>query len=637
MANRKVPIRSTRPEHALDFCAAAAHNGQVDLVQSDVATGQGRNIGMAGNFEEQPAQPGSTPVPDLIERYRVRRDAWIAQADELARLRDEVRGSAEREAMEIVTAARRDVRKIIMEARRELLVLSAQVQAALGEGASKADPSALLHKAGIASGNETSTASLTAGSAEEAFAPERAVDGILDEVQGDMTALAEDARTLPMRAEAAVKAINGAATVARPAPVLFATTVPPSMEPTPPTPPSALPRFEPEAAESPALSRAAADALLSPHFPSEAVAVPAARPLRAFVAAFAGIGVVVAAVTGWWLWSSRAPGAPSTTVTRTEKRPEAPAVTPASSPAAAAAAASAATKPGNLTLAVEAVRDVWVRTIVDGKADQGRTLAAGQSFDVSAEQRVSLRAGDAGALVVSVNRGEKRPLGRDGQVITRDFVADGATPEERPAPSAAPPAREAAPSSAPAAPPTAGAAPVPPPPPLAVPMPVTAAATPATATPVPVPTVATTPAAAPPAPAPAPTPTPARPETAAAAPNSPATAVVAAARQWLDAYHRQDRTTMAALSTENLLLADERRSDERLPAGLNDVTRTLDRVSVQIAADTAVLTAVMTEQSGSFPTPRVSPVSQVWVLAAGQWKVRQARFVSEARLNQVFR
>ena len=44
-----------------------------------------------------------------------------------------MRSSAEREAMEIVTTARRDVRKVIMEARRELLVLSAQVQAALGE------------------------------------------------------------------------------------------------------------------------------------------------------------------------------------------------------------------------------------------------------------------------------------------------------------------------------------------------------------------------------------------------------------------------------------------------------------------------------------------------------------------------
>ncbi len=95
---------------------------------------------------------------------------------------------------------------------------------------------------------------------------------------------------------------------------------------------------------------------------------------------------------------------------------------------------------------------------------------------------------------------------------------------------------------------------------------------------------------------------------------------------------------MAALSTENLLLADERRADERFPSGLGDVARTLDRVSVQVAADTAVLTAVMMEQSASVPSsPHVSPISQVWVLDGGQWKVRQARFVSEARLNQVFK
>ena len=95
---------------------------------------------------------------------------------------------------------------------------------------------------------------------------------------------------------------------------------------------------------------------------------------------------------------------------------------------------------------------------------------------------------------------------------------------------------------------------------------------------------------------------------------------------------------MAALSTDNLLLADERRADERFPTGLGDVTRTLDKVSVQIAADTAVLTAVMMEQSNSLSSsPHVSPISLVWVLGAGQWKVRQARFVSEARLNQVFK
>ena len=46
-------------------------------------------------------------------------------------MREEVREAAEREALEIVTAARRDVRRIIVEARRELLVLTAQMHAAV--------------------------------------------------------------------------------------------------------------------------------------------------------------------------------------------------------------------------------------------------------------------------------------------------------------------------------------------------------------------------------------------------------------------------------------------------------------------------------------------------------------------------
>jgi hypothetical protein len=65
------------------------------------------------------------------------------------------------------------------------------------------------------------------------------------------------------------------------------------------------------------------------------------------------------------------------------------------------------------------------------------------------------------------------------------------------------------------------------------------------------------------------------------------------------------------------------------------VSRSLDRVSVQIAADTAVLTAVMTERDAA--SQRVSPISQVWVHSGGQWRVRQVRLVSEARLNQIFR
>jgi hypothetical protein len=70
-------------------------------------------------------------VPGLLDQYRQQRLAWLEQADQLVRMRDEVRQAAEREAIEIVTAARRDVRRIIVEARRELLVLTAQLHAAV--------------------------------------------------------------------------------------------------------------------------------------------------------------------------------------------------------------------------------------------------------------------------------------------------------------------------------------------------------------------------------------------------------------------------------------------------------------------------------------------------------------------------
>jgi hypothetical protein len=657
---------------------------------------------MAGQTDQPQSQSGSTAVPDLIERYRVRRDAWIAQADELARLRDEVRGSAEREAMEIVTAARRDVRKVIMEARRELLVLSAQVQAALGEAAPKTDPTTLLNKAGITPDLEAH--SLLPSASGSPFVPEDAVNEILSEVQEDMSALAADAKALPLQALPQVRQIAAPLpSVAPPPPVAPQVQAAPEPEPTivtprlatprtempvftpasfstplqrPSTPPantSSLTEFSPavetselsdirELIDRPPLSESASAVLLSSQFPSDAVPVQSGRRIGTFVAAFVGIGIVVVGVTIWWL-SSGGSGADAPAVVA-DAAPSAPAMPTAPSPVADKAAPSASPgafgDSGRLSLVAEAVRDVWVRTTVDGRSDGGQTLSAGQVIDVYAEKTISVRAGDGGALVFSLNNGQKQPLGRSGQPVTRDF--DTQKPESPvPAAPAPPPAKPLTPPPANArtAPPIASATPAPAPPiptPTPRPAPPMPTTTPsgsaniAQAPPMP------NPVAPPVAPAVAPAPSnqvanntqPAVPpgvinqlsapaNSSAPVAVSPANVVVAIARQWLDAYHRQDRAAMAALSTENLLLADERRPEERFPPGLADVTRALDRVSVQIAADTAVLTAVMTEQSGSQPSPHVSPISQVWVLGAGQWKVRQARFVSEARLNQVFR
>jgi len=633
---------------------------------------------MAGESDKPQSQTGTTPVPDLIERYRVRRDAWIAQADELARLRDEVRGSAEREAMEIVTAARRDVRKVITEARRELLVLSAQVQAALGEVTSKTDPAALLNKAGITPHHD-GQAALPA--VFQAFAPEDAVNEILSEVQEDMTALAEDARALPLRTAYQVRQIAAppppAITPPAIAPTTFdtssiATPLPasPAIATPPPRPPAQQPNSSPifelsESLEVPdldsfsELSEPATNVLLSSQFPSDAVPVQSGRRISAFVAAFVGVGVVVAGITFWWL-SGRNSGS-SRPVVAENAAPVAPAGAP-SPPTGPVEKALPAPSPSadtaGLSIVAEAVRDVWVRTTIDGESDAGRTLASGQVIDVSAERSISLRAGDGGAILISLNHGRKQPLGTSGQPVTRQFdVVKPGTPEAAPAPQPAKPIP--APTNTRSAPPIASAVPTPSPAPR-TPTPTSSASArpPSSASAslpsAPNPPPAPAPAAAPPIPPPANpvasnNPQPAVPpgvvnqlsapaNSSAPVAVSPANVVVAIARQWLDAYHRQDRAAMAALSTENLLLADERRPDERFPPGLSDVTRALDRVSVQIAADTAVLTAVMTEQSGSQPSsPHVSPISQVWVLGSGQWKVRQARFVSEARLNQVFR
>jgi hypothetical protein len=304
-----------------------------------------------------------------------------------------------------------------------------------------------------------------------------------------------------------------------------------------------------------------------------------------------------------------------------------------------------------LSLAVEARRQSWIRTTVDGESDPGRTYAAGEKLQLNARHGISLRVGDAGAVYVSVNKGATVPLGQNGQVMTKQFVADvssssdnGESVPSGPVPAAPKPV--APPASVPTASNTATA---PLPVPLvqsAPPQQNTAAITPTT-----LPAVArrdgaaasprtesanvaastpTVPAVAAPAAPPVAPPTVPPP----ASNGSPASAVVAAARQWLDAYHRQERSAMAALSTENLQLADERRAEERFPAGA-DVNRSLDRVSVQIAADTAVLTAVMTERSDA--GERVSPISQVWIFTGGQWRVKQVRLVSEARLNQIFR
>jgi hypothetical protein len=613
--------------------------------------------------------PAGTPVPDLIEQYRVRRDAWIAQADELGRLRDEVRGSAEREAMEIVTAARHDVRQIVMEARRELLVLSAQVQAALGEAGARPDATGLLK-----GGSDTDGGIEKPDFEEAIFAHEEAVKGMLDEARADMDALTEDARTVPFQA------LSEPAKLPPPPelPSVFSeATLLSAPHPLPSSPaasshtlshtPSMLstsshaPSMSSTSSHAPSMSTAASRTLLASPFSIDSVPVPSTRRARIVIGLFGVAGIAVLVGTIVWLRSGKEPAAiqtaaPATGPVSAPSTPAPVSTTPSLTPTTPPPpVATIPERPSALSLLVEARRSSWLRTTVDGESDSGRMLAQGETVRLNAQQSVSLRVGDAGAVFVSVNTGKATPLGRDGQVVTRQFVVENtdrqgasraaSTPQVSPANVQA----ETAQTQKPALPAQIAAAP---------PNPTTPSAPPASAplgasNPVPlVQPVAATPSrqpvATPSNPSLDPGPPPARAEATVPpvapraelpipGPASPASAVVTASRQWLDAYHRQDRATMASLQTERLQITDERRNEERFPSNVN-VNRTLDRVSVQIAADTAVLTAVMTERSSdNIVPPRVSPVSQVWEFRGNQWRVSQVRLVSEARLNQVFR
>ena len=151
---------------------------------------------MADYDPKTPAKVDPARVPGLLDQYRQQRRAWLEQADELVRMRDEVRQAAEREAIEIVTAARRDVRRIIVEARRDLLVLTAQLHAAVeatdAPGVEAAPLTALLSDGDTRSRVENAShdTDITRNMVHEA---RKGVRSVLDEARAEIEALSAEA------------------------------------------------------------------------------------------------------------------------------------------------------------------------------------------------------------------------------------------------------------------------------------------------------------------------------------------------------------------------------------------------------------------------------------------------------------
>jgi hypothetical protein len=242
---------------------------------------------------------------------------------------------------------------------------------------------------------------------------------------------------------------------------------------------------------------------------------------------------------------------------------------------------------------------------------------------IPATWEVVIRAGDAGALWVSLWGGAAEPLGPDGRVVTRSFPLgspqgapagtgsrgpDGPTvadPTARSLVGVTGPTVDSAPSrqTMPSATTNANAGGTPTAPGRTVQPP---AGTPASRT--------------------LNAPAPARDQV------PPEALIVSAAEGWFESYYR--RLPYDAFGTSHRpSVADGRQPDSRLPEGIWEVNRTFDDVQVQVVADTAIYSARMTEhgRAGEVSAAHASRVSQVWVRRGTGWQLMDVKLLSEPR------
>lgn len=146
----------------------------------------------------------------------------------------------------------------------------------------------------------------------------------------------------------------------------------------------------------------------------EAGDAPDAQRVRGVMMIAGGIALVI-----FLIWSGREPAgnavehtavAPGTS-TGSPERPEPVATT--------GEQASAST--GALSIALTAQRECWVAANADGRRVIYRLMQPGEKATIDARQGVTLRAGDAGALTISVNGEAPHAFGGDGEVRTATF------------------------------------------------------------------------------------------------------------------------------------------------------------------------------------------------------------------------
>jgi hypothetical protein len=134
------------------------------------------------------------------------------------------------------------------------------------------------------------------------------------------------------------------------------------------------------------------------------------RALAAGVGALAVLVIVVAA----WSLSSRSSEAPSQAATAAQPAQHTSSA-PASQPPPPAARRA-------LEIELATARVVWLRVTVDGERVVEREVPAGQRLRFGADRAIVVRAGDGGAVRLTVDGRDTGVLGRDGQIATRTLT-----------------------------------------------------------------------------------------------------------------------------------------------------------------------------------------------------------------------
>jgi hypothetical protein len=208
---------------------------------------------------------------------------------------------------------------------------------------------------------------------------------------------------------------------------------PPSPPPPSPVPPAPAPQVaERRVAEPPSPAPAIARPAIEPAS-SRAVSSPTRATSLAGTFAFAdvrprliaAVAVLLLVVIAVWNWSaSRGTATPAQPATSAPATP-APATRAEPPPTPTPQPVASSGPPRALNIELVTLRPVWTRVIVDDQKVIERELPKDSRIPLGADRAIAIRAGDAGAIKLTIEGKDAGVLGRDGQIGTRTLRAPG--------------------------------------------------------------------------------------------------------------------------------------------------------------------------------------------------------------------